>query len=64
MGCNQHRGSQPVEFAEQADQALADFRIDISRRFVGYQQIGPADHGARNGDALLFTAGKCRRLLR
>ncbi len=62
VGGDQHRGAQPVQFAEQADQPRADLRIDIARRLVGDQKIGPRHHGARDGDALLFAAGQGRRI--
>jgi hypothetical protein len=58
MGGDQHGRSQPVEFAEQSDQSLADFRIDIAGRLVGEKQIGTGDDGARDGDTLLLAAGQ------
>ncbi len=40
---------------------LAGGAVEIAGRLVGQHQLGPADEGARHGDALLFAAGKlCR----
>ncbi len=58
MGGDQHRGAQPVQLGEKADQARPDLGVHIAGWFVGHQQVGPGDHGARDGDALLLAARK------
>ena len=61
MGRDQHGGVEPlVEFAEEAEQALAHFLVDISGRFVGDDQVGLHDDGARDRDALFFAARQGR----
>lgn len=39
----------------------AGFHIERAGRFVAKQDFGTFCNGARNGDALLFAAGKLRR---
>ena len=43
------------------EQPRRHFRIDIAGRLVGDEQLGPADHRAGDGDALLLAARQRRR---
>ena len=52
------RGAQPVELDEQAQQAVADDRIDVAGGLVGEQELGPPDHGTGDGRTLLLAAGQ------
>ena len=58
---DQHRGADFVEFLEQMEQAQAEFRIEIAGRFIGEQKLGPRDHRAGDGEALLLAARQGRR---
>jgi hypothetical protein len=49
------------ELAEKSEDVFAVRRIEISRRFIGKEQRGPMHERPRDGDALLFSAGKLRR---
>ena len=55
------RGAGFVQLDEQPQQPLRQFGIDVSRRFVGKQELRPRDHRARDGRALLLAAGQDRR---
>src|SRR5580700_1421049 len=61
VGGDEDRRSGLVKLDEKAEQALAEVGIDVAGRFVGKQKLGPSDHGARNGGALLLAAGQNRR---
>jgi hypothetical protein len=54
VGGHHHRGAQPVQRLEQAQQLQRHFGVHIAGRLVGHQQFGAADHGAGNRHALLF----------
>ena len=54
------RGAEPVQLDEQAQQAVADHRIDVAGGLVGEQQLGPGDHGPGDRRALLLAAGEDR----
>jgi hypothetical protein len=56
VGRDDDRRAEPVELDEQAQQAIADDRIDIAGRLVGEQQFGTADHSAGDGRTLLLAA--------
>ena len=43
-------------------QAARHLRVDVAGRLVGEQQLGLADHGARDGRALLLAARQHRRI--
>ncbi len=62
MGGDDDRGAEPVQLDEETQQAVADRRIDVARRLVGEQQLGPRDHGAGDGRALLLAAGQDLRV--
>ena len=52
-----------VKQAEKIENGLGAFGIEIAGGFIGEDDLGFADDGAREGDALLFAAGKFRRLV-
>src|SRR5580692_4066389 len=61
VGGDDHRRARLVELDEQPQQALTEIGIDVSRWFVGEQQLRPRDHRARDRGALLLAAGEDRR---
>jgi len=63
MGCDHDRRAETIELDEQPDQPLAHVGVDIARRFVGEQQIGLGDDGARDRHALLFATRQRGRLV-
>src|SRR6185312_12922165 len=54
-------GAELVELGEQADQPQRQLGIHVARRLVGQEDIGPADHRARDRRALLLAARQQRR---
>src|SRR5262245_55132932 len=56
VGGDDDRRSRFVELDEEPQQALGQRRIDIAGGLVGKQELGAADHGARDGGALLLAA--------
>ena len=61
VGGDDHRGAELVQGIEQMEQPQRHFRIDVAGRLVGDEQLGPADHRAGDGDALLLAARQGRR---
>src|SRR5579862_1429480 len=61
VGGDNDRGAGLVELDEQAQQALAEIRIDVAGRLVGEQKLRTGDHGARDRGALLLAAREHRR---
>src|SRR5579864_9193313 len=53
----------PIELAKEAENALGTFRVEIARGLVRENDFRLADNGASESDALLFAAGKLRRLV-
>jgi hypothetical protein len=51
-----------VQLLEQVHDHFALGRVQRAGRFVGEQQARPRDHGARDGDELLLSAGKLLRI--
>ena len=43
---------------------MTRLRVEVSRRFVSEENLGPIDKRARQRHALLFTAGKLRGIMR
>ncbi len=60
MGGDHHRGAEPVQLHEQAQQAAGKGRIDIARRLVGEQQLGLGDYRAGDRRALFLAARQHR----
>jgi len=58
---DQHRRAQPIDALKDTHQQHRDVIVHISGRFVGDEQIGAADDGAGDGDALLLAARQGRR---
>ena len=56
-----HGGAQPVHLLEQLHQPLGLHVVQVAGRFIGQQQVGPADHRARDRHPLLLAAGQFRR---
>src|ERR1051325_5026108 len=52
-----------VQLAQQFHHRFAVRRVEVTRRLVREQDEGVACDGARNGDALLLTAGELRRVV-
>jgi hypothetical protein len=52
-----HGGAGLVHLDEQAQQPVGELRIDIAGRFVGEQQLGPADQRARDGSRPCTRSG-------
>ena len=53
-----------IQLAKHPHHFLAMRGVEVAGRFVGEDQLGLADQGAGDGDALLLTAGKlCRPVL-
>ncbi len=52
-----------VQVFKQFDDFTARVRIQVAGRFVGQDQFRFVDEGAGDGDALLFAAGKFKRLV-
>ena len=61
VGRDDHRRAEPVERGEQMQQPLGHVGVDVAGRLVGDQQLGPGDHRAGDGDALLLAARQGRR---
>ena len=57
MGSDNNRGAELIKAVEQVEKPFGHFRIDIARRLIRYEQIGPSDHGAGDRNPLLFPAG-------
>ena len=55
MGSDDDGRAQPVEFEEQAEQALRHRRIDVAGRLVGKQDLRPVDQRPRDRGALLVV---------
>ena len=64
VGGDQHGGAQPVQLDEQPEDAQGHLVVDVAGRLVGQQDVGPADHGAGDGQPLLLAAGQGRRAWR
>ena len=47
-----------VEFSEHIEDQLGVFGVEAAGGFVGQENLGAVDDGARNGDALLLASGK------
>src|SRR5207247_8536388 len=55
----QHDGAAlGAEFAEQTQNGLAGMRVEIAGWLIRKNNLGTVDQGARNGAALLLSAGK------
>src|ERR1700730_15322718 len=52
-----------IELAQEAENALGTFRVEIASRLVRENDFRLTDNGAGKSDALLFAAGKLRRLV-
>src|SRR6185312_2275363 len=61
MRRDDERGAELVHLFEEPQQTQCHLVIDIAGGLVGEQQAGPADHRARDGDALLLAARQRRR---
>src|SRR5271167_2349945 len=51
----------PIQFVKQLMHSGGRLRIEVPRRLVGQQQLGPQDDRARDRDALLLAAGQFSR---
>ena len=60
VGGDHHGRAQPVKRLKQPQQLDRHIGIDVAGRLVGDQQLGPVDHCAGDGDALLLAARKLR----
>ena len=61
--CRDHdRGSEPVQFDEQAQKATRHLRVDVAGRLVREQHFWLADDGARDGCPLLLPTRQHRRI--
>ena len=58
VGCDHHRGAQPVQLLEQLHQPLGLHIVQVAGRFIGQQQARAADHRARDRHPLLLAAGQ------
>src|SRR3989344_3194669 len=56
-----HGRTEVVYFFQYLDDIVRVYRVEISGRFVRYQDVRLIDDGARDGNTLLFAAGKFRR---
>ena len=52
-----------IELAEQAEDSFGTFGIEVAGGFIGQDDFWLADDGASERHALLFAAGKLRRLV-
>ena len=59
-GHDQGAAALGAELKEKVQDFSSGFGIEVAGGFIGNQQRGMIDEGARNGDPLLFTAGKLR----
>ena len=58
MRCHDERRARAVDAVEHADDLLGVLGVEVAGRFVREQDGGLLDDGARDGDALLLTAGE------
>ena len=56
MGRDDNGGAETIERFEQPQQAHRHVGIDVTRRFVGNEQLWPRNDCTRDGHALLFAA--------
>ena len=53
-----HRGTEPVQLDEKAEQATGERRVDVARRLVGKEDFRLGDERAGDRGALLLSAGE------
>ena len=60
-----HHHSRPllIQFGEKLHHLLTVLRVEVTRRFVGKDDVRSSHHGSRYSHALLLTARKMVRLM-
>ena len=60
---DERRAGAAIQLEHDLDDSAARFRIEIAGRLIGKKNLRPIDESAGERDALLFAAGKLRRVM-